>query len=477
MRRRQLGVLGSLAAAAGLALVVATSAGCTGVGTVTASSSTVAAASVSDAPTAISEVENPQRPGGRNPDPPVKKDLREALQDWTRANGPAISLLSLLLPAPRLLITLIRWLIQGFPSLPVRRSQGSQSRKRFRNTPLLTLATGWTADLISHTGRIPLEPRKHREGRLGWWRRYRALTRRPSAPKPAFLIDSWHLRKGAQYGYHRSGSRFGGFALEVILHRTEDRMHLDNSLRPPTLALWRTPRTVILATVGEFLRGQPVRAFRVNASLTHYARDRSDALIFYSADPLYSGKPREDTLMRDKIPPDAIWLLSQHGKRLEPLTTERDTAVPGKHSRSRRFLHWCKDVMASCRKPARVRRKENDFPRRYRMFRWLIPVGLVTLSALLLAIAVVAWSGSRIDPNDPPIGFELLTLGISALWIAALGFVLVHASAYAIAEFKQRRSWTATTSRCLADGNSLRNGYFETLTLSERRALEGTHET
>ena len=166
---------------------------------------------------------------------------------------------------------------------------------------------------------------------------------RPSSPKPAFTIADWELNRASEAHVDTSEFTPGGFELSVSLHAGESPRHLVRSMRAGFRS-WM--RTVVICTPEDLVRqNRPLRCLVVGAPSFPQPRRQDMVVTLKSADPLMADRSHFQYRLPSTIPTNAIWLVQisdAHAcseDRHDAESTSRDPIrLESWHSRARRYL-------------------------------------------------------------------------------------------------------------------------------------------
>lgn len=359
---------------------------------------------------------------------------------WVLLAGPGAGTVSFIV------VEVLKWARGAFSGATRRKSQDRVPavRKRhivrpFRKTESIrerpsgartTSYIGFLPREIHAIGRVPLERAIPQSRMSKMWVWLRLIRLRPSSPKPAFAIDRLEVYEPPNDDDEQEYSP-GGFWLTIFLHRTESRMHFIRTMRSGLLPWGR--RTLVVCTPDElYYRDTPVRCFGIRAPMIWKRQREYFRVGVSSSDPLVSYVLHEEYLSPDDIPPDAIWLImiSELSPMVESEGTKRSKMVTLEPMSNR--------------------------VRRYALH-------LVLLVALAVFLVVIFRPLRTSNTTDPSLNLEIAL------------FLLLYSVEYMLAawdlthwmrEFAERRNlrighrrtaWTASTTRCLADGDRIRN--------------------
>ena len=352
----------------------------------------------------------------------------------------------------------VRWVRKKLREAPVvEATDDKRTRVRPWKRVLLRPASNFDADELRRIGRMPLEPCPNEARTLGFFDLMRHFLLRPSTPKPAFLIRTWAVERAADQIGSPNEFTPGGSCLILQLHPNENRRHLVRSIRAgPT----PQERTLAICDSGDLqTRAGMVTCFTVDALSAETLSDDKQSLSVYASDPLYSPDAWPTARHRGDVPEDATWLV-----QVEPHCTTDDESTEA-----------IQPSVATCNLvsiwPA-FRRKWADAisyiaesphdPWIRRIARYLvflalaaIPVFLILTIFVIAALLQVSWTSDWVA-----ISLIYFATGITSIsWCSAMLFALSHLHRYLASESFRRRDWNASTTRCLADGARIRNGF------------------
>ena len=313
--------------------------------------------------------------------------------------------------------------------------------KPWRWRPLLQPSPYVTRSEIERTGRIPIEPTVNRRGRVGPIRRVVLSRIVPITTKPAFLLSTWKRIDGSTLPVDPGGFTAGGYQLLLRLFDTENRAHLAFSIGAVRL---RATRVLLICTLENYLNPDGM-VHRCTIDWRRAARvpDEPDALIVHSADKLRSRGSNYEIVQRSEVQDKGIWLVAL-GRHNLPPPLQDAAEMPSDVERGRgRFRDRCR--------PGR---------------RWWWPFA---------ALGVLGWVSLVVPPSRDYLlsamsASQYEIYGYSSLILGYFGSILlwIRFSVYLRYEWRSPPSWTATTTRCLADGAHVRNGMFKQLPRRDR---------
>ena len=339
-------------------------------------------------------------------------------------------------------------------------SELSGLRGGLRRASRLRPVSGTDPEQIRRLRRVPLEYNLGISRLSDLLVHIRMFFLSPTYPKPAFAITQFKivsesmLIQQQQDADHQHAFTPGGYRLYVWLDPGESRRHFMRSMRAGTLA---GERTIVVCSPEELAQPwNPVRCFNVYTPPTESEALPFPCLVLYSRDPLFSGKRHEEYRTPAGVSNRAIWLVDVGSRGAEQGEAQSD-----EESRSSPTL-------------------PKQFP--VPVWRRLV-YALTVVVAVLLVIRFVLVVNFSIGG---PIGLEwydglAIVTFVSLLAPATIWYLLRHAlPEYLLARYNEiswrrdcgdqesaRRSrfqwpqstgkWTATTTRCIADGFAVRN--------------------
>ena len=301
---------------------------------------------------------------------------------------------------------------------------------------------------VMAAGRIPVAPRLKKVRRRGIWRRLRYLVVRPSSPKPVFLIDSFEETHGTQLDESRDQLKAGGHRFVIKLHKTESARHLVYSLRTGSP---RRPRDLMICGLGDYLNEKgEARHFVIDRRYVKSPRDAKDTVIAFDMDPIFATRPHGTKIKHRKAPEDAFWLVKTP-------ETESDTEVARNEAESETSDvasgHPALAYGASYERTS-MRAILRDPFRGPRRVRYVGP------ALLLAAGAAVVWAATSLDPRDSSYETWVAVMVGCSMFLSWIGLSILsaHLVNYWYLEKCIPSSWTASTTRCIADDIIRRNG-------------------
>ena len=184
------------------------------------------------------------------------------------------------------------------------------------------LQTEQYANSVRCRGRIPLERRRNKRRLVDFWQLLAfGFLCDQTTPKSAFTISQWRIHSKPDVGFNNRCSRQGGFVLTGILHKGENRYHLQRSIQSGQI--W-TPshRLVVIAAAAELSNPNArLRCLVVDSYRISLPEGKSGIFAISNADPLECNGPISYSEQRGNIPPDAIWLVSATSDRSTPSPT------------------------------------------------------------------------------------------------------------------------------------------------------------
>ena len=130
-----------------------------------------------------------------------------------------------------------------------------------------------------------------------------------SAPKGAFVVDSWRYEPIVTAADVLPARFDSGFVLRVCLHPGENRWHFERSMRA-TRSRGRDSRTLVVASVVDLIRpGALVRCVKVSTYSLKFPGDSLGAVTMRESDPVLEDAGTAYLCRREEVREDAIWLI------------------------------------------------------------------------------------------------------------------------------------------------------------------------
>ena len=356
---------------------------------------------------------------------------------------------------------------------------------------------------IRSLGRIPLEHNYGVSKILDFCISARLARLRPSSAKPAFAITHWELIRSAEQTRLRGEFSPGGYRVSVIPHLTESPRHLVKSMRSG-FRTWM--RTVVICTPEDLLyRDRPVRCFTVLAPpLSRSVRREYPKVTVNSTDPLASSHAHDVYRFPNDVPRNAIWLVDVRDEdgsaRVEwpdPLSDHKDQFDSGLN-RGRRWFAYV--MLVSVLIALTI------------LIGWQVPnaeptssTSSVNLGAVESAVdpGIYSWmiderseelladpesADSAVDDETGSLGNIVLQILLiieflvwALIFYGLVGFIVWDIRYWifenqeswskkamkrwedasvdgSVPELPRCRAWIASTTRCLSDGDRIRNG-------------------
>ena len=310
---------------------------------------------------------------------------------------------------------------------------------------------------IRAIGRVPLENNLGVSRLLNLMIWIRLFRLRPSSPKPAFVITNWHVAHGSDMDTVAGQFTPGGYRLTVTLHHSESPRHFVRSMRP---GFRSRPRTLVICTPEDYIWQEGAfRCLTVRSPTVSLRRRKYHNITLKSTDPLVSGVPNSDLRLASDIPRNSIWLFVGEGHVADPLVDEQV------EQQSRIPLELWSTRM-----------------RRYVMYMLLL---VIMIAIAILITEQLLSLGSDLESDDLPWFVELEMIALSVVTYGIIVMALWDIW-YWIFEWREswsrkameragsacpceprprrftRRAWIASTTRCMADGDRVRNGASKT---------------
>ncbi len=371
--------------------------------------------------------------------------------------GEIFQIIAIALP---IVLALLKWLI-GEPYT----SDSGQRQILFRSS-LLRIAGSADGQTIATLGRVPLELRPRQSKRLHaivfYFVRYMFayIFLRPSSRKTAFAIRSNKFIEDHDPVSGYEVIKRGGVGVHIELSPSEDMDHFRRSLRHRVLRRFfvGNNRDVVIADLGE--DSQPVRSFELVKVDTRRAcvKERGDNTVeLVSAKRLQGARVNRRKVRRQYVPKLALWLINPgpSSGNVVKATESKRFAIRGKVNQ---LMVGIKILALGSISPA-----ENDPKIQYgpandhleiRSFRFF--VGSYTFLYLLgtLLTYVIVSDGCLFCCISKYSIFGLLWLALLFLFCL---FIVTHLIRFVCFE-TGRTTWSAGTTRCIRDGDILRDG-------------------
>ena len=179
----------------------------------------------------------------------------------------------------------------------------------------------------------------------------------------------------------------------------------------------------------------------------------------FSADPHHSRLGQYSIIRRDEADAGGFWLLVSEGKLDGPehLCPAVDRERPGDQSEVDRDPPQERTMGLSG--------SERDPWNRVRRSRYIVSGGLLFLPVAALR----GWALLDQDAWYWEVGLFVLLIAPAICWFALIQMLGNHFFGYW--SEKRRCSWTATTTRCIAEGTKIRNGLCKSLPPDARRSV------
>ena len=339
--------------------------------------------------------------------------------------------------------TMVGWVRSAWrklrrPRRPVRKGRDAGV---WRVEPLLEPFGVDASAAVRAKGRVPLQYRSDGSRFSKFVNGIRRLVVRPSTPKPAFA--ALRAVRDPLVGRRRQvdGLPAHGFGVEIGLHSHESSTHFSRSLRTGGNGYQRTVAVCDaeqLERPGSLISCFIVRIGRDAVSITD--RPEGDLVRLESVDPAFVSGKNEWLAPRSEIGSDVMWVVRVPRRKSPPQEPEIEL------------------------EPANVRTA-----RRKRLGGLVAFLVVMTLGvfAFVVAWAWIASLTSRIAASDL-IGFPATPLAVfltvfvflegAAFLLLGLTYV-VHLLVSLWRECRSLKRWTAGTSACVNDADTIRNGH------------------
>ena len=329
------------------------------------------------------------------------------------------------------------------------RRPATQLPRTYRNTTLEMLARS-----IRCSGRVPIDPLKHRPWHLSFWQALKDLFLSNSTnPKSAFTLTDWQYQPITPTSLAKSYPYSGGSILRLSLHPHENRSHLKRSLKADKSA-GRARRLVVIASVQNMFEPTSlVRCIVVNSYTLRLVKGDPPAVVLLTADPLSLEEPNVHRLEQKDVPADALWLIVPTTDYRAPSTIWGQ--IPERHNQQTTPID--PDTQESDDSDERTFVKEHMTDER---------IGRIALWLYLgLFVPGVFWLSAKLIPHFslPIMAFVVWFVVIINAVIAALlhlAFAAVRAWCWRRRDGQTRSTWQSRTADCLSMGALLRNGPF-----------------
>ena len=368
-----------------------------------------------------------------------------------------IGFVSLLVPLYVQKRSKFRWLKQttsGADAAPrqIRRQHRrptTQLPRTYRNTTPEVLARS-----IRCSGRVPIDPHRHRPWRVPFWQTLKDLFLSNSTnPKSAFTLTDWQYQPITPTSLAKSYPYSGGSILRLSLHPHENRSHLKRSLKADKSG-GRARRLVVIASVQDmFEPTSSVRCIVVNSYTLHFEEGDPHAVVLLTADPLSLEEPNVDQHEQKDVPADALWLIVPTSNYRAPSTIWGQ--IPERHNHQTTPIDPDTQESDDSDEQKYVKDRRTD-ERVGRTALWLylglfLPVFFGLYAKLiphfsLPIMAFVVW-------------FVVFVIALFAA-LLHLAFAAVRARCWRRRDGQTRRTWQSRTAECLSMGALLRNGPF-----------------
>ena len=368
--------------------------------------------------------------------------LEEFSDLWSRLSATFGALPTRLAFLAALLVPRLTRLMQSVDTLRASPTFQGLIKRLPRIKPLLVPDRYCNPDILAATGTVPHRLTVGRSGRIGLVNYLRMAIVRPSSPKRAFILPSpprieragsWDLPalKGA-----------GGFRLTLHVGVWDHVDHLVASLRRSDNL--RSVNTVYYCSPKAYLsQRDTVQEFTIKGRHVTKARDCAEAVVAFSADPLHSRRDHRRRIPRDQTDDRGLWLLVRESNSDAPehrCSTAQNASTDSPLEPALGPPH---------EERGRPAQRQGDPWNTVRWARFIVIAGL-----LLLTVAAY-WGWERVDRSSE----ALLVLGAAFVGVCLSALVqLVTRHAYGYLVERWRGAWTATTTRCIADGIKSRNG-------------------
>ena len=368
-----------------------------------------------------------------------------------------VGLAPLIVPLNALEHSKFRWLKQttsGTDAAPrqIRRQHRrptTQLPRTYRNTTPEVLARS-----ILCSGRVPIDPHKHRPWRVPFWQTLKDLLLSNSTnPKSAFTLTDWEYQPITPTSLAKRYPYSGGSTLRLSLHPHENRSHLKRSLKADKSGA-RARRLVVIASVQDMFEPTSlVRCIVVNSYTLHLEESDPHAVVLLTADPLSLEEPNVHRREQKDVPADALWLIVPAPDYRAPSTIWGQ--IPERHN------HQTTPIDPITQKSDDS--DEQEFVKERMTDEW---VGRIALWLYLgLFVPVVFGLYVKLIPHLslPIMAFVVWFVVIVNAVIASLlhlAFAAVRARCWRNRDGQTRRTWQSRTAECLSMGALLRNGPF-----------------
>ena len=329
------------------------------------------------------------------------------------------------------------------------RRPATQLPRTYRNTTPEVLAKS-----IRCSGRVPIDPLKHRPWRLSFWQALKDLFLSNSTnPKSAFTLTDWQFQPITPTSLDKRYPYSGGSILRLSLHPHENRSHLKRSLKADKSG-GRTRRLVVIASVQDMFEPTSlVRCIVVNSYTLHLEEGNPHAVVMRTADPLSVAESTVRRREQKDVPADALWLIVPTSNYPAPSTFWGQ--MPERHNHQTMPID--PDTQESDDSDERKFVKERMTDER---------IGRIALW-LYLGLFVPVFFGlyAKLIPHFslPIMAFVVWFVVIVNAVIAALlhlAFAAVRARCWRSRDSQTRSTWQSRTADCLSMGALLRNGPF-----------------
>ena len=306
---------------------------------------------------------------------------------------------------------------------------------------------------IRCSGRVPIDPHRHRPWRVSFWQTLKDLFLSNSTnPKSAFTLTDWQYQPITTTGLAKRYPYSGGSILRLSLHPHENRSHLKRSLKADKSG-GRARRLVVIASVQDmFEPTSSVRCIVVNSYTLHLEEGDPHAVVLLTADPLSVADNVHRREQKD-VPADALWLIVPTPDYRAPSTIWGQ--IPERHNHQTMPID-----------PDTQESDDSDEQKYVKERRTDERVGRIALW-LYLGLFVPGFFGlyAKLIPHFslPIMAFVVWFVVIAIPLIAALSYLAV--TAFRAWWWRRRddqtcRTWQSRTAECLSMGALLRNGPF-----------------
>ena len=341
-----------------------------------------------------------------------------------------------------------------------------ESSKILFRSSILQIARSVDGLSIGQLGRVPLELRPRMSERphatIYYLFRYMFayLFLRPSSRKVAFAVQKIDARNsdGEIVGYE--GLRRGGLTIELALAETEDIDHFRRSLRHRWYRriFVSNSREIIIAEPNAFSREiTTFKVIKVDTRSKCMEDDGAYTVTLVSVKKLDGPNHHLQFKDRSELPETALWLVKTDARN-RSTTMQRDISwlatcrkIKQLLSGSRKLIFGSSNAMEN--DPSVRRGPPNDHIEFY-MFRFVAVAYLALYLAVTLLIYLTLGEGClKCDFSEYGI-FGILWISLS---LFSCSYIVSHIVRYICFEIG-RNSWSGGTTRCIRDGDILRDG-------------------